>query len=81
MTVERLTAADVRAALKEEARYEGSKKALAKLIGVSPAFLGDIINGKREPSGKPVSYLGLKREVVYVQTTPQTRHPPAMTDR
>ena len=67
----RLTAAQVRAALRQEARAAGSQKALAKRIGVSPTFLCDILNGRREPSGKPVAFLGLTREVRYVRDADQ----------
>lgn len=51
--------------LADEARREGSQRALARKIGVSAAFLNDIIRGKREPSGKPLKYLGLVRLVSY----------------
>ena len=60
-----LTATQVRAELREKAEYEGSQRKLAKLIGVSAAFLNDILLGKREPSGKPVAFLGLERHVDY----------------
>ena len=46
-------------------------EALAKRIGVSPTFLCDILNGRREPSGKPVAFLGLTREVRYVRDADQ----------
>lgn len=71
----RLTAAQVRAALRREARAAGSQKALAKRIGVSPPFLCDILNGRREPSGKPVAFLGLTREVRYVRPPDPTTSP------
>jgi hypothetical protein len=38
---------------------------LAKAIGVSAAFLGDVLHGRREPTGKILEYLGLERVVVY----------------
>jgi transcriptional regulator with XRE-family HTH domain len=54
--------------LAKEARRLGSQKELAKAIGVTPAFVCDIINGRREPSGKPLAYLGLVRRVIYVRS-------------
>jgi hypothetical protein len=59
------TAAAVRAMLREEAKYEGSQRALAKLIGCSATFLSDILCGKREPAGKVIAWLGLERHVTY----------------
>lgn len=38
---------------------------LANDIGVSLAFLHDVLNGRREPTGKILDYLGLERIVVY----------------
>src|SRR5262245_56870965 len=41
---------------------------LAKAIGVSLPFVNDILNGKREPSGKVIEFLGLERIVTYKRT-------------
>ena len=60
-----MTADQVRAALERQVERYGSQKALAAVIGVTPAFVCDIINGRREPSGKPVAFLGLRRVVSY----------------
>lgn len=60
-----LNAEEVRAELREEARYEGSQRALARLIKVSPTLLNAILLGKREPSGKVLVHLNLKRVVTY----------------
>lgn len=38
---------------------------LARAIGVSVPFVNDILKGKRAPSGKILTYLGLERVVVY----------------
>lgn len=61
-----LTADDVRQRLLRAVEVEGSQRALAKKLGVSAAFLNDILLGKREPSGKPLTFLGLRRDVRYV---------------
>jgi DNA-binding transcriptional regulator YdaS (Cro superfamily) len=55
----------VRQMLASHALALGSQKALAEKIGVTQAFVCDIINGRREPSGKPVAFLGLRRVVSY----------------
>lgn len=60
-----MTADKVRQQLTAHALIDGSQSALAKKIGCSRAFLNDIILGKREPSGKVLTYLGLQRRVSY----------------
>lgn len=56
---------EVHKMLRRAADRAGSQVALAREIGVSAAFLNDILLGKREPSGKPVQWLGLTRRVLY----------------
>lgn len=60
-----MTADAVRNELREEAEYEGSQRALARLIGVSPTLLNDILLSKREPSGKVLEFLGYERVITY----------------
>ena len=55
----------VRIRLRAMAVIEGSQRALARKIGVSASFLNDILLGKREPAGKVVEFLGLRRRVTY----------------
>lgn len=55
----------VRIRLRALAVVTGSQRALARKIGCSAAFLNDIILGKREPAGKVLAYLRLKRRVSY----------------
>lgn len=64
-----MNAEQVRTRLLAAAQRYGSQKALAEAIGVSAPFICDIINGRREPSGKPVIFLGLERKVIYVKRT------------
>lgn len=59
------TSDEVRQKLRQAACDAGSQKALAERIGVSSAFLSDIILAKREPSGAVLSFLGLRRAVRY----------------
>jgi transcriptional regulator with XRE-family HTH domain len=42
-----------------------NQQTLAKAIGVSYAFLNDVLHGRREPTGKILEYLGLERVVIY----------------
>lgn len=60
----RLSAADVRAILTEMAS-RSSQKAVAVKVGCSPAFLNDVVKGRREPSGKLLDALGLERVTFY----------------
>lgn len=62
-----MNAAGVRRSLAAQAKRYGSQRALAKAIGVSATFLNDIICGHREPSGKPITFLGLERKVTYTR--------------
>lgn len=43
-----------------------TQKQLASDLGVSPAYLNDVIQGRREPGRKILAALKLKREVRYV---------------
>lgn len=38
---------------------------LASLIGISPQFLSEILNGKRNPSQTVLNFLGLEKVVSY----------------
>lgn len=56
---------DVCRLLRAECRTAGSQKAWAERHGVSPAFVCDVLNARREPSGAILSALGLVRVVKY----------------
>ncbi len=43
----------------------GSQKDLAEKLGVSAAYLSDVLQGKREPAGKLLDALGVERVVTY----------------
>lgn len=45
----------------------GSQAALADKIGVSDAYLSDVLNNRRDPGEKMLAGLGYAREVRYVQ--------------
>ena len=61
-----LTSNDVVKQLETAAAKAGSQRALAIEIGVSAAYVSDILAGKREPFGRVLDYLGLERKVGYV---------------
>lgn len=50
--------------LKAVVDEEGSVRKAAQEIGISAAYLGDLLRGRREPGDKVLQYLGLKK-VVY----------------
>lgn len=43
----------------------GTQKDLAEKLGVSTAYLSDVLQGKREPAGKMLEALGIERVVTY----------------
>ena len=53
--------------LKKQLQELGSQKALAKKLGISPQYLNDILNCRREPGKKILSQLGLKKTTLYVK--------------
>lgn len=50
-------------AMVEEA---GNQKELARVLGVSQAFLSDVLAGNREPTERILAPMGLAREIRYV---------------
>ena len=44
----------------------GSQKAVAESVGVSPAYISEILNGTREPGRTVLEALGFERVVMYV---------------
>lgn len=63
-----ITQTDLRAILKTRAEKEGSERKLAEKLGVSYAYMNDLIRGKRRPGEKILSAIGFREERVYVQT-------------
>lgn len=49
---------------------EYSQKDLADQLGVSPAYLSDVINGRREAGEKMLAALGLEKVVSYRKRKP-----------
>jgi hypothetical protein len=44
----------------------GGQRAWAARHGVSPAYVGDVIHGRRAPTDAVLKPLGLRRDVVYL---------------
>lgn len=47
--------------IKRAIKKAGNQSAFAKIAGISPQFLSDILAGRREPSDKVLEALGLER--------------------
>ena len=54
--------------LRQWAKQRGSQRILAKELGVSEAYLSDVINGRRDSGRKLLKALGLERVVDYRPT-------------
>jgi len=59
---------DVRKRLRKMAAALGSQQALAKSLGVSTAYLSDVLNERRQPGPTILSALGLTPETTYRRT-------------
>lgn len=58
----------------EIVKLGGKQKSLAAICDLSPAYLSDILAGKRDPSPKLLVYLGLKAEKVYFPAGESDEH-------
>lgn len=65
---EAYTAEQVADLLRDKATAMGGQKNLAVAAGVSRSFLSDAINGRRQPSGRLLDFLGLRRRILFVAT-------------
>jgi len=54
--------------LKHQIKTKGSQKAVAEEIDISPAYLGDILKGRRDLSDNVVEKLGYERITVYAKS-------------
>ena len=57
---------EVRRMLKQACVEFGSQKAFAAHIGVSAVFVSEILLGNKEPCGKVLGYLGLRKDYLRV---------------
>lgn len=58
--------------LRKQSQARGSQRALAKYLGVSPAYLSDVLKGRREPGPKILDALGMTKRTVYAPTDGQS---------
>ena len=59
-----LTNTEVLDTLREAVSAAGSQRTYASSIGVSQAYLGDVLHGRRSPGERVLSALGLKKITV-----------------
>jgi DNA-binding transcriptional regulator YdaS (Cro superfamily) len=62
-----MTSLDVCARLRRACRAAGSQQAWAAANGVSPAYVCDVLNARREPGDAILRALGLRKIVRYVE--------------
>jgi predicted transcriptional regulator len=60
-----MTPEGLREMLRSLVTYEGGQSQLAKRLGVSPAYLCDVLASRREPGSKILKGLGCRRVVIY----------------
>lgn len=68
-----MTASDVRAMLKRACEKAGSNRAWALARDLSPAYVGDVLNGRRDPGPAICEALGIERVVVETVTYKKAR--------
>jgi DNA-binding transcriptional regulator YdaS (Cro superfamily) len=62
-----MTSLDVCAMLSRECRAAGGQASWATANGVSPAYVSDVLNARREPGDSILRALGLRKVVRYVE--------------
>ncbi len=65
-----IDASPVIEALQAEVAKTGSQAAAAKKLGITGAYVSDLLAGKREPGGKVLRALGFLRVVRYIKAAP-----------
>ena len=70
MVDDMVDAAAVRRRLRDYVKTCGSGGAAARAMRISPQYLSNILRGRRDPSDRVCRGVGLRRRVVYVETTP-----------
>jgi hypothetical protein len=56
---------DIRPMLRRMASRLGTQTALAYQLGIHPAYLNDVLNGRRDPGPAILEPLGYERVVIY----------------
>jgi transcriptional regulator with XRE-family HTH domain len=60
-----MTPSEFVAYLRSQVQQCGEQKKYAALLGISPAYLNDVLNGSREPGRKILDGAGFERVVSY----------------
>lgn len=60
-----LTEQDVLQILRDLVAERGTQYSVANEIGVTPAYLSDVLRGARKPANKILEYLHLREEKIY----------------
>lgn len=68
MKVLPLTVAEVRTVLRAKIRKAGSMRKAAKQLGITAAYLCDIMHGRRDPGPRVAKALRYRREVRITRT-------------
>lgn len=63
-----LTSAEVYGLLRQAITDAGSQKAFAARAGVTPAYVNDLVRGRRGWSDRILATLGVQRDVRFVAT-------------
>lgn len=67
--------------LREACRVAGNQAAFAKLHGLTPAYVGDVIHGRRQLADKILRAIGIEKVVTYRPIDSQmTRKPEDTTE-
>ena len=53
--------------LQQKIQRAGTQTAIAKELGITPAYLGDVLRGKRDPGPSLLNALGFRRVITYVK--------------
>lgn len=56
---------DIIAVVRRACREAGDQQTLARQLGVSPAYISDVLNERKEPGPKILDPLGYERVVTY----------------
>ena len=67
MTAAHLTTLDVSGRLRAACRLAGGQKAWAEAHGISPQYVCDVLNARRDPGESILAALGLRKVVRYVE--------------
>lgn len=65
MSAQHLSLADVYARLRQHCNRAGGQKAFAEMHGISPQWVSDVLNARKEPGPSILSALGLVKVVTY----------------